>query len=319
MTTMTVALGTSTPTSMTVVATRTSSSPAPKRAITSSLTSGGSRPCSAATRSPASGPSCSSGSRSSTATAGRRPSSPGAAGSSSPPIRGQTTKACRPGGGGLADALPGAVDPLRVVGDGHDVGGDRRPPPRQLGEGRDLEVAVHGHRDGARDGGGRHDEHVRGAALRAQGVALLDAEAVLLVDDDEPEVGELHALRQQRVGADDDARLPGRRLEQGPAAGRGAQRAGEQRDPGGDGRAVELARAGERAEHLAQRAGVLLGEHLGGREQRRLAAAVDDGEHRAQRHERLARADLALQQPVHRRAAGELARPAPPRRRAARR
>ena len=48
------------------------------------------------------------------------------------------------------------------------------------------------------------------------------------------------------------------------------------------------------------RAVVLLGEHLGGREQRRLAARVDDREHRAQRDHRLARADLALQQPVHR-------------------
>jgi hypothetical protein len=33
---------------------------------------------------------------------------------------------------------------------------------------------------------------------------VLDAEALLLVDDDEPEVLELRALRQQAVGADDD-------------------------------------------------------------------------------------------------------------------
>ena len=42
------------------------------------------------------------------------------------------------------------------------------------------------------------------------------------------------------------------------------------------------------------------GQHLGGREQRRLPAGVDDLQHRPQGHDRLARADLALQQPVHR-------------------
>ena len=46
--------------------------------------------------------------------------------------------------------------------------------------------------------------------------------------------------------------------------------------------------------------GVLRGQHLGRRQQRGLAAGVDDLQHRAQRHDGLARADLALQQPVHR-------------------
>ena len=45
---------------------------------------------------------------------------------------------------------------------------------------------------------------------------------------------------------------------------------------------------------------VLLGEDLGGRQERGLAAGVDHAQHRAQRHERLARADLALEQTVHR-------------------
>ena len=70
--------------------------------------------------------------------------------------------------------------------------------------------------------------------------------------------------------------------------------------------AVELAGAAERAEQLADAAGVLGGEHLGGREQRGLAAGVDDLGHGAQRDHRLARADLALQQPVHRLVAVEL-------------
>ena len=41
-------------------------------------------------------------------------------------------------------------------------------------------------------------------ALRPQQVALLDAEAVLLVDHDDAEAGELDAAVDQRVGADED-------------------------------------------------------------------------------------------------------------------
>ena len=50
---------------------------------------------------------------------------------------------------------------------------------------------------------------------------------------------------------------------------------------------------------------MLLGEDLGGRHERPLVATLDPGEQRAERHDRLAGADVALQQPVHR----ERARP----------
>ena len=40
------------------------------------------------------------------------------------------------------------------------------------------------------------------AALGPQGGALLDAEAVLLVDDHDPEGGEAHVVGEQGVGAD---------------------------------------------------------------------------------------------------------------------
>ena len=87
--------------------------------------------------------------------------------------------------------------------------------------------------------------------------------------------------------------------ERGPPRGR-AERPGDERDLGAVRVAVQLAGAAERPEQLAHAAQVLRGEHLGRREQRGLPAGVDDLEHRAQRAERLARADLALQQPVHR-------------------
>ena len=63
---------------------------------------------------------------------------------------------------------------------------------------------------------------------------------------------------------------------------------------------------GELAEHRHDRAVVLLREHLGRCQQRRLAAGVDDAQHRPERDQRLAGADLALEQPVHRVRLGEV-------------
>lgn len=107
MITMAVALGTLTPTSMTVVATRTSTSPAANRRMTSSFSSGCIRPCSTSTLSPESAPPRSWSAISRTASGGRfSPSSSGAAflafaflpprpsaSSASSPMRGQTTYA----------------------------------------------------------------------------------------------------------------------------------------------------------------------------------------------------------------------------------
>ena len=46
-------------------------------------------------------------------------------------------------------------------------------------------------------------------ALGSQGIALLDAEAVLLVDDHQREVGEVDPVLEQRVRPDDDPGLAG--------------------------------------------------------------------------------------------------------------
>src|SRR5215212_3845450 len=96
--TITEALGTSTPTSITVVETSTSISPAANLLITASLTSLGNWPWSISTRNPASGPLLNSWNRSSTATAGAASLSPTRFSASAPDepadeIRGQTTYA----------------------------------------------------------------------------------------------------------------------------------------------------------------------------------------------------------------------------------
>jgi hypothetical protein len=68
---------------------------------------------------------------------------------------------------------------------------DRMPSRRLFRKARDVEIAVRGHHQSARDRGRAHQQGIGLAALRVKAQALLDAEAVLLVDDDESEVAEL--------------------------------------------------------------------------------------------------------------------------------
>ena len=139
---------------------------------------------------------------------------------------------------------------------------------------------------------------MRRGSLRPQRFALVDSEPVLLVDDDEPEVGEGRALAQEGVRADDDERLT-RRDAQGCAASfRCRELPGEQRrhDP----------RSEFGAEHPGDRAKMLSGEDLGRRDEGGLPPALGDLEHRSERHQRLPRADLALHETVHRPGPGEV-------------
>ena len=112
---------------------------------------------------------------------------------------------------------------------------------------------------------------------------------------------EAHVGLDQRVRADDQRAAPrwraARAISRRRRAGRGA---GQQRG---------RHRLG--AEQPLDRREVLLGERLGRRHQRRLAAVLDGAQHRVQRDHRLAAADLPHQQPLHRRAAREVARRSP--------
>ena len=206
----------------------------------------------------------------------------------------------------LAHLGPHTVDPRLVV-RGHHVGLDRRATHRQLGQRRHLEVTEHRHGDGTGDRRRRHDQKVRGLrSLGSQGISLVHAETVLLVDHHESEVGELHSLLEQSMCADHDAGLPGRRLEERLTPRTGVLRAGQQGNPGCVFGAAEPSAVSQRAEHGGDRAVVLLREHLRRREQRGLATSVDDGEHRQQGHHGLAGTDLPLQQPMHRHGAGQV-------------
>src|SRR6266545_3511068 len=88
--------------------------------------------------------------------------------------------------------------------------GPHRPEPgRHLVQHRDVEVAIHSLRQRLRDRGGGRQQQVRVYPLLAERRALPNAEAMLLVDDREPEPLEGHGLLDESVRANDDVELTG--------------------------------------------------------------------------------------------------------------
>ncbi len=172
---------------------------------------------------------------------------------------------------------------------------------------RGIKIAVEGKGKGARDGGCGHNEGVgltggrgiftdRGAiGFAHKAEALLDAEAVLFVDDDEAEVVEVHFVFDEGVGADGKLGCAARDAAAGLALGGGVERAGEEGD------AVGLSGAGADGfgEELASGEIVLGGEDLGGRHERDLEAVFDGDERGLDGYDGLARADVALEKAAH--------------------
>ncbi len=106
----------------------------------------------------------------------------------------------------------------------HPARDDRLPAGRQLAQLGEVEVAVERERERARDRRRGHVQRVRAVALGERG-ALLDAEAVLLVDDDHAQAVELDARLEQRVRADDERGVArGDALQPRAALGRAAGR-----------------------------------------------------------------------------------------------
>ena len=192
---------------------------------------------------------------------------------------------------GLAAALELALDRVadQVLVVGADVGADRAAA---LGRGldrRDVAQPGQAHLQGARDRRCRERQHVDLELQLAQQLLLLDAEALLLVDDDEAEVLGADVAREQPVGADQDVDLA--RLVVGQDRfdlGRLAQ----PRDP--------LDHEGQVGEALAEGAEVLLGEDRRRHQHQHLLAVGGGLDRGPQRHLGLAEADVAADQPVHR-------------------
>ena len=132
----------------------------------------------------------------------------------------------------------------------------RVPLFRRCGQGRHLADAGHGHLQGARDRGRRHGEDVDVRPQRLERLLVFDAEALLLVDDDESEFLETHFAAEQSVRADDEVELAvGQifldllRFLFGLEPGKGADGDGESRVAFGEGLIVLLDEQSGRHEH----------------------------------------------------------------------
>ena len=123
----------------------------------------------------------------------------------------------------------------------------------------------------------------------------MHAEAVLLIDHRKREVVEGDILLEQRMGADQELDVAARESLERVAALAAAFASGQDRD-------LDAGCGGERR----NRRMVLAGENLRRSHQGGLAAGFDGGRRSQQRHHRLARADVALQQPQHALGLGEV-------------
>ena len=132
------------------------------------------------------------------------------------------------------------------------------------------------------------------ASLVAQRQALMDAKAVLLVNDRQPEIREDHAFLHQGMGANDNFGAVGN-LGKCLAARLAGDLAGQPDHP-----------QSKRAEPMREVAQMLLGQQFGWRHHCGLHAGIGSGECRNRRNHGLARADIALDQAQHRLAAGNV-------------
>jgi hypothetical protein len=183
-------------------------------------------------------------------------------------------------------AQNGVGDDFRI--ELHDVRVHRQPVRgRRLD---DAHVARAGEREvqGARDGRGGERQHVHGARQLPDLLLLCHAETMLLVDHHQAEVGELHVLRQQPVGADDDVDVLLRHACHDLLL---LLLRAEARQH------LDLDR--EVGEPLAERVAVLLGEDRRGHEHRHLPAVLHRLERGADRDLGLAVAHVAADQAVH--------------------
>ena len=144
------------------------------------------------------------------------------------------------------------------------------------------------HLQGAGYGRGREVEDVDVGAQPLDGLLVGDAEALLLVHDQQAQVLEAHVAREQPVGADHHVDRAVGQTGGHPRRLCGRQEAGEDLDPHGEaGHAV-----GEGLE-------VLLGQERGGHQHGRLLAVLHGLEDGADGHLGLAEAHVAAHQAVH--------------------
>ena len=156
----------------------------------------------------------------------------------------------------------------------------------------------------------------QGAVGAAQAVALLHAEAVLLVHDDQTQIVEAHLVGKQGMGANHNLGRAVGELLQYLALGAGTHGGGQQAHThtagflpaprgsslgGTSGRIIILRVFGRRhiPQDIQHRTQMLLGKHLGRGEHSGLAARIGNLQHGAQSHHGLTGTHITLQQAVH--------------------
>ena len=141
-------------------------------------------------------------------------------------------------------------------------------------------------------------QHVRRASVALgpvdERVALLDPEAMLLVDDQQGEGGEADVLLQECVRADRDAGLAARQARERLTTLLRGQRGRHQ------------LHGGELPDQARRGLGVLHGQRLGRRDQHALQARLGGAHEAVEGDDGLARAHVALQQPAHRRGLAQI-------------
>ena len=151
-----------------------------------------------------------------------------------------------------------------------------------------VQIAVDRKRQRTRDGRCRHNEQIGTGALRAQGVALAYAKAVLLVDDNKRQMLERNVIRKDRMGAKEDIELAGLQLLMDPLA-LGRRSGTRQQRP----RYTGLREQG------AGLISILARQHARGRHNAGLRAAIGSHSQRAGGNGGLTGTDIAQQQTVH--------------------
>ena len=200
------------------------------------------------------------------------------------------------------ELVPNAFNHLVTPGIIHYFGDDGRAPRGQLVDGGHLQIGVITHGQRARYRGGGHHQQVRFQrgkvwfgfcfGLRCEFVAqrqpLSHAKAVLLVNDGQRQVFELHLVLNDRVRAHHQFGLAAGNQTQHLAPGLGFLAA---REPGrGD------AQGRQPAHQLGK---VLLGQNFGRRHQRALPTRLHTNGGSQRRHHGFAGTYIALKQTVH--------------------
>ena len=180
------------------------------------------------------------------------------------------------------------VDHFAQTVEGHGTRIDLLPARRLFAQLGNVHVAEIGQHQSARDRRRREHEEIDRLALVRQSKPLVDAEAVLFVDDRQREIAERDVLLEQRMRADDEIDIAGGKRCENVLAVAAALAAGEDGEPQPGG-----------LRQWCDGGKMLPRQNLGRRHERRLAAGLDHMRGGKERHHGLAGTDVALEEAKH--------------------